>query len=337
MIDSIRLRNFQLHRDFTLGLSPTVTTIVGSSDCGKSAVLRAIRWTTFNRPSGDAFIREGANTATVEISVDGHEIVRKKGKKNLYLLDGNEWTAFGNDVPKDIADLLNLEDINFQNQHDGPFWLQDTAGAVSRQLNKIVNLDVIDKTLSCLASALSKARAEKSVVEKRLGDAKNRRSKLKFVRRMDEDLRCVETQQGVWKAAATKAAEMNTHCVSAHSHKEAAEKASCAHAAIMAVYDAGMVWQDAATNRKSLEDLTVRIRDEDKIARRPIPDLRPLESLSREWKGWCDKRLELAKCVEDIKQRMHDVAKVKTDSKKAEATFKERMGDTCPLCDRPMK
>jgi len=57
MIKYLQIQNFQSHKDSLLEFDPGVNVIVGSSDSGKTAVIRALRWLVWNRPSGDAFRR----------------------------------------------------------------------------------------------------------------------------------------------------------------------------------------------------------------------------------------------------------------------------------------
>jgi len=158
MITEIRLANFQGWRRLKVKLDERVTTLVGPSDRGKSAVIRALKWIAFNRPRGDAMIRDGAKFVGVSVFVDDHQITRKKGSVNHYSMrpvgeeEGVTYNAFGTQVPDDIAELLNVGEVNFQDQHDPPYWFTLSPGQVSKQLNAIVDLGIIDDTLKNLAS-----------------------------------------------------------------------------------------------------------------------------------------------------------------------------------------
>ena len=44
MINSIKIQNFQSHKNTTIKLKPGVNIITGSSDCGKSVDIRALKW-----------------------------------------------------------------------------------------------------------------------------------------------------------------------------------------------------------------------------------------------------------------------------------------------------
>lgn len=145
MVKSLKIQNFQSHKDSTFNFSNGVNVIVGQSDSGKSSIIRALNWVVFNRPSGDSFKRYGSKKTSVDI--DG--IVRAKGKYNSYAIADNEpFKAFGQNVPDEIRSILNLDPINFQFQHDPPFLLSQSPGEVAKYLNEIVSLEKIDDSLA---------------------------------------------------------------------------------------------------------------------------------------------------------------------------------------------
>jgi len=55
MIKTLSIQNYQSHKDSTLEFDPGVNVIVGSTDSGKTAIIRALRWLIWNRPNGDSF------------------------------------------------------------------------------------------------------------------------------------------------------------------------------------------------------------------------------------------------------------------------------------------
>jgi len=161
MIESIRLKNFQSHRDTHLKLVRRVNVILGSSDSGKSAILRALRWLVWNRPQGAFFLSHWGKKSSAAVTVstgDGErqgeslEITRTKSKsENTYTLDrGHDpivFKAFGSEVPEDIEKALNIGEVNLQQQLDPPFLLSDSPGEIARYFNQIAHLDVIDRAM----------------------------------------------------------------------------------------------------------------------------------------------------------------------------------------------
>lgn len=191
MLKRAKLRNFQPHRRRTLEFDRQITTIIGPTDAGKTAILRALRWVFFNRPQGSNFKTRGTKFVKVEIDIGKHIITRTKGKKNSYKLDGQELVAFKTGVPDPIKDILNLSDINFQRQHDPVFWFSNTPGEVSKDLNRIVNLEVIDNTLAVVANKLRKAKTEVEVSQERLQAAKEERRGLKWAKEFYKEAKAV--------------------------------------------------------------------------------------------------------------------------------------------------
>lgn len=160
-LQNIKIQNFQSHKSTELQFDPGVNVIVGSSDSGKSAILRAVLWTIFNRPSGESFKSYWGGDTIVDIELEDKAISREKGKENLYVISPSnldetkiEFKAFGTGVPEEIETLLNISDINVQRQMDAPFLLSSTPGEVGRILNQAVRLDIIDKAQSNIRSTL---------------------------------------------------------------------------------------------------------------------------------------------------------------------------------------
>lgn len=167
MLKSISLQNFQSHKNTELQFDPGVNVIIGSSDAGKSAVLRAMLWTIFNRPSGESFKSYWGGDTTVDISLEKETISREKGEENLYVVSSSslkkpvEFRAFGQKIPDEISSLFNISDINIQKQMDAPFLLSATPGEVGRILNQAVKLDIIDTAQKNISSTL---RQEKNLL-----------------------------------------------------------------------------------------------------------------------------------------------------------------------------
>jgi DNA repair ATPase RecN len=148
MLEKIKIENFQAHEKLLVDVDPHVTTIVGRTDAGKSSIIRALRWVACNRPTGDSVRKWGTERTSVAVLVDGHTIrkIKKKGVA-LYKLDDKTYKAFKTDVPPEIEKVLNFHDVNIQQQHDAPFWFFETPGQVGKELNAIVNLELIDQLM----------------------------------------------------------------------------------------------------------------------------------------------------------------------------------------------
>lgn len=177
MISKIELKNIQSHKDTTIELDPGINIIVGSSNNGKSTIMRAINWVTYNRPLGIDTLashwildKKGNLKDTMSASIftdDGYSVTRKRTKdENQYIINNgeeeSELNVVKSDVPDEVTDILELLDVNIQKQMDSPFLLSETNGEVAKYFNKLVRLDIIDKVLS---NAESKKRKLKSEIE----------------------------------------------------------------------------------------------------------------------------------------------------------------------------
>lgn len=200
MLERLRIKDFQCHGDLGIEFGPKVTTLTGASDIGKSAVLRAIRWAMTNRPLGDAHVRNGAEGVVVKLLVDGRTVRRRRGKGvNAYELDRKRYEAFGGDVPEEIGNLLGVGDMNFQGQHDPSFWFGLSPPEVARQLNRVVDLDVMDAVTACVAACVRSVGVELDVVGRRLDGAQGELGGLSHVPGADKALKALEglAEEGV--------------------------------------------------------------------------------------------------------------------------------------------
>lgn len=180
-------KNFQLHAEFSAVLDPHCTVFIGSNFKGKSAVLRGIKWVMTNRPTGMAMVGKWGKAAYAfgKLWIDGHTIVRSRGEGiNEYKIDGQVKLAPGVGVPQEIADLVNVSEVNFQGQHDGPYWFLIPASEVSRNLNDIINLSSIDESLAAAGADVRKAKAAVDVSVERLREALAQRDRTEWTAKL---------------------------------------------------------------------------------------------------------------------------------------------------------
>ena len=227
MIDRIILKNFQRHERLVIDLDSRVTCLTGRTDAGKSAVLRAVHWLSRNRPAGDACKRNGADFVSVRINIDGRKVIRRRGNgDNLYQLDSERFVSFGQDVPVPVADFLNLGSVNFSGQHAGPFWFCLNAGEVSRELNAVVNLDLIDAALSKAGAGVRQAEAELTVSETRRVDAAEKVKRLTWIPDAVSALSEVERLYSTWQKIAQDRVGLTTLIDDVKRHADASKQAT---------------------------------------------------------------------------------------------------------------
>lgn len=91
----VRIQNFQSIRDISFEVEG-LTTFIGESSIGKSAIFRAIFY-PFHAQLGDKFVRKGADFASVEIRDEDFHMLWEKGP------DINRYTFGDKDLPKVTA------------------------------------------------------------------------------------------------------------------------------------------------------------------------------------------------------------------------------------------
>ena len=177
MIKSVAIRNFQAHKETNLDLSPGLNCLIGSSDNGKSSVIRSLLWAYNNRPLGMEYISywnrnkkgEPKGESSIEIEFDNGVLKRERTpESNGYSVNDDTYGAIGTDVPEQVISLFNITDLNISSQHDKPFLISETAGDVAKYLNKLVKLDKIDEVLANVESKRREVKKEADLVEKQI-------------------------------------------------------------------------------------------------------------------------------------------------------------------------
>lgn len=163
-IERVRLENFQSHVDTTLELSDGLNVIVGQSDSGKTAIIRAIRWALFNQPRGTDFIHVGANFVRVTVTFStGVTIIRERtSSKNRYLIQekGKEdmvLEGFGIHVPKEVLDAHGIKplridqdtelNLHLSGQLEGPFLLEQTSSVRAKTIGRMSGAHILDMAI----------------------------------------------------------------------------------------------------------------------------------------------------------------------------------------------
>lgn len=297
MIQQLVIRNFQRHRKLRIPLDPHVTTIVGPSDSGKSSIIRSLRWVILNEPRGKSFVKAGTDRASVSISVDKHRITRRRGflQGNSYKLDGKIFAAFGNGIPDEISGILRLDEINFQGQHDPPFWFSLSPPEVSRRLNQIVDLSLIDSTLANLSKEVRRAKVEKGIIEERLKEARGERKELRQVRGADSDLSHLEGMELILTELGRR------------------------------VEDLGILLSSAQGNHQFLERTKPKLKE-------MTQEIQEVDVGTSEGKKARQKYEDVKSLLTDIQEGVERIILLRRELVETEKEFTEEIGEVCPLC-----
>jgi exonuclease SbcC len=300
MIKSIRLINFQAHEDTEVQFGRITTIVSSENDVGKTTLLRALEWVATNRGKVKAFLRLGAPYVEVILKIGKHIIVRHAGDENYYQLDGGKkLRAFGSGVPDSIAKILNVGEANFQGQLDAPYWFLDSPGRVAKNLNKIINLEVIDRILHEADSNVRKARAKKQDSRDRLAEAKEEKNELSWVKEANDHLGRVISLQ---EAAASLQEGIDT-LERSKAEIEDLERSKHGYKKI-----------------KQLGKDLIELERLEKKARRAGRELKELESL-----------------LAEIEDKENESCQLKEKSRGLGKELKKLTGGRCPLCGNPIK
>jgi len=341
-IKTIRLQNFQAHADLTVHLSPAITTLQGPTDAGKSSIIRALRWVCLNDFSGDDFIREGTKRAEVQIWIvhkqQSSEIARSKGSshENLYTLKGKPFKAFGQSgVPDPIAQLLQLTELNFQGQHDAPFWLALSAPEVSRQLNAVIDLSVIDTALSTVATEVRSAQERIRLVQERLEEVQRGLTELEPSRQRIEDFEGLVLRQDRHTRRCLRYEDLHillSH-IAANDVKERWDRAEEAEA----IWALGRTYRGAHKRWEALNEL-ISYAESLVYQKNPPPNFLHLEVMEETLTKFQERYDRLGELIRRIQEARFAVDARRAVFEAAENHFHlNSKGQTCPTCGQIIK
>ncbi len=338
MLEKIEINNFQTHSNLKINFDSGITTIVGATDVGKSAILRALKWVCLNVPGGDSFVKEGTKLASVELTVDGHTIKRQRGKSNnLYFLDGSEFKAFGSDVPTDIANIINAGPINFQGQHDPVFWFAESAGEVSRQLNAVVDLGVIDESLANIAGRVAHFRSAANVTKERMLKAKTKKQELEWVLTADKEYQEIESLQLQIDQKTSRIDSLRKSIQTIRDTEKALQTASQQVLEIREIGQLGNQARKLANRREQLAELLDTIKIQKATLAKPNPSIEPLKMLLDSYNEVWNRRMGLNSALKRIRMagKLAEEAKTLADDLKTE--LDELTQGQCPICGGELK
>jgi DNA repair protein SbcC/Rad50 len=185
-IESVRIQNFQSYKDETVYFHPGHNLLVGTSDSGKSAILRAISFVLYNYPRSSTLIHNGETEARVTVKFsDGTIVTRIKGARNAYLAQDKNGKKYSFDkidkqIPDEIEALLNNppEDefngfISYADQF-APMFLVDLAPSdLPRSLSNLTGISMLEECAKQLMQAYKQHDKQIKIQEKDYVDLLN--------------------------------------------------------------------------------------------------------------------------------------------------------------------
>lgn len=197
MIKELMIKNFQSHKLTDISFDPGINVIVGPSDSGKSAIIRAIQWLIYNRPLGDVIRSRWGGEVIVRLENERGYLLHSRAENgdSEYVVNDNVLRAFGTDVPEQIDKVIRLDETNLQRQFDTPFLLSDSPGEVARHYNKIAGLEQIDLGLKNVQRWIGQINSNIKFKQEQLDQLKKEYEKYKFLDKVEAELEVLSDLQ----------------------------------------------------------------------------------------------------------------------------------------------
>ena len=209
MLKKQTTKNYQSHDETVLEFCPGINAIVGRTQAGKTAILRALLWLMNNRPRGFRFHKHFATEPTeVELETSSCIVKREKGNKTdsgSYYLDGKKFSGFGSSVPEEITEALNLSEVNIQQQLEQPFLITASPPEVARVINKAIRLEDSAQWITELNSGVNAGNREVRRLKDEIGETEEElkeyidlekiETEIEKLKAIDQDIELLEEQE----------------------------------------------------------------------------------------------------------------------------------------------
>ena len=183
-IKTLKIENFQSHKNTELNFHPHFNILVGTGNSGKSAIIRSLSFILFGEWDS-SWINHDASKCQISLKTDtGIEVIREKGQKlNKYIVrvpDKKEqvYENFGVHVPEEIEKLLGISKakvtdkddltLNLSSQLDQLFLLSNPGSYKAKVLGKLSKAHYLDYALREINKDKKKLSSEKTLLEKQL-------------------------------------------------------------------------------------------------------------------------------------------------------------------------
>lgn len=342
MFEKLVLENFQKYEKKVLDLSSPITLLVGATEAGKSTILRALRWVCLNRPIGvEELIRWGEDRCSVRLFLDGgKQILRSSGPGgNLYNLNERPepYAAVGFGVPPDIENLLNLSPASFALQIDPPYLFTASPGEVSKELNSIVNLGLIDSTLKHLSQDLKKTKTRVEVCKERLGQAREERDGLLWVEEAEAAFARLEIGQKEILDLRRKRGQGASLLRDRAKYLKEYRDASTGLLHVRKALSHGIRAAKLKAKWERGEVLLAELIKLDRILRVPEEQIRKLLSLCGRVERITKKRKQAEALLAERQKLSDELWDLRTSVTRTKKQLGELVGSSCPLCGEPTR
>lgn len=208
-IKSFYMKNFQSHKDTNIVLSPNITTFVGESGMGKSALFRLLKLVIKNEPRGVEYI-SGGETKMIGgvVFEDDVEVVRERSKAiNRYTIhhpDGTslQFEKFKTDIPPPVLEALEYQpikidtdlsiDLNFAEQLEAPFLLGDSDASKAKTIDGLARINLFNIALRNTNKDISNFNNESKSFQRQVEEIDRQLEQYEDLPQVEENLTKIE-------------------------------------------------------------------------------------------------------------------------------------------------
>jgi DNA repair protein SbcC/Rad50 len=348
MIKTLHLKNYQSHANTRLEFSD-INVIVGPTDSGKSAIVRALAKVATNKPLGLSFIRNGTKKCSIGVKIDDNTLIRRNlsSTVNTYTVDGIELGVPRTGVPDEVQDVLRLSDLNLQFQLDSPFLLSMRPGALSQYINKIVNLEKIDSALSTINTKESRTKRRLSQLTTEIEEQEKHVERLRPIDKLQEE---TDKLFSLWEKLDEKSIRiqhLSRLLVEGQEVKKQIDTYSSFVPGFASTISSLLDEQEIVeAGHEEIKHLGKKVQDAKNVIQRIVSytDLDNMQAdcvvlcpLSVRFEADCEKIERLLFCIDRIKDLDEREKSTAVNIRRKTEKFNQLIGDICPLCGQGVK
>jgi DNA repair protein SbcC/Rad50 len=226
LIQSVIIENFQAHKHSVFNFDKGLNLVVGSSNQGKTSLVRALSLVLYNQWD-KSWTRVGSAFCKITLVMDnGVTVIREKGEKvNKYLLQvpnaaPQEFTNFGVEVPEAISKVLHIGKIeldkddsltlNYASQLEPLFLFNRSGSQKAKVFGRLSGAHYLDHALRNLNAEKKQISVEKNLKAKELEELKVQHSVLSGVSEIQPKIEELETKSATLDAASLRVVELKS-------------------------------------------------------------------------------------------------------------------------------
>jgi DNA repair exonuclease SbcCD ATPase subunit len=243
-------------------------------------------------------------------------------------MDGEVYHSFSTGVPEAIANVLRVGVENFQQQHDPIFWLSLSPAEVSKRLNEIADLQVMDDSIRKSLAIKKEAQHRLKFCKEQRKAAKKRCGELAYVPEMSNAIRTLQALAENIDEQRSSLARLISLCASVETNTEKAAKLETAVLGAQKLAEAETVIEH---KKASLRLLRKALDDAKRYA--SIPEI-DLDDEFKQLQATKDKQKRLYELISTIEDNEREIAQCSKLLRNLQDSANIPM---CPTCGRPIQ